>query len=87
MWVPVGPRGGFFALRVHHAPGSVPGLCVLVGVIAILTLQTRTLRNRDVNKLAQGHTANRQRSWTQTQTGRTAKSTFPVAHDLNAGLR
>lgn len=62
MWVHVGLRGRFFALRACCAPGSVSGLRVLVGAIAILILQTRKLRNREGNKLSPGCTASRWRS-------------------------
>lgn len=67
--VPVGLRG-----KPCCAPRSVSGCCVLVGTLVILTFQTRKLRNREVNKLAQGHTLTAGNSLIQSDTGFTSKS-------------
>lgn len=54
---PAGLSSGSFASRAHCAPGSVLGLCLLVGTIAMLALQTRKMKNREATKRTQGCTA------------------------------
>lgn len=59
---------------------------MLLGAIGILTLQTRKLRNREVNTLAQGHIAIRWRSQIQSHTGYTSQTTFSLERNVKAGL-
>lgn len=90
---PGSARSGFggserpvFVSRAWCMPGSLPGPCMLLGAIGILTLQTRKLRNREVNTLAQGHIAIRWRSQIQSHTGYTSQTTFSLERNVKAGL-
>lgn len=57
---PCGCESWCFIWRVYWAPGSVLGLCMLVGAIDTLTLYKQETRERgETNKLAWGHTASK----------------------------